>query len=347
MHIKRWMRLILLAVCLLWGNLTPAYAQECLSEDAPGCTHGLPTDQYQRLLAQMEAYPAPRVTPIPIRQKEVDAYTFYRVSPGAPRYSAPHGEVIGSVGDGLNFVSIYGIKDGFAKMRDGAWMALENLTKTYASELSGVLFTEPPSYPVAWVLQASIPSRIPGGITRAEWPAVKRYTLVNIYATVRRNGWNWYLIAPGQWIEQRKVGLINPQVRPDHTPKADERWVSVDLYEQVMGIYEGENLIGAALVSTGISPLNTPTGTYQVYQRLERANLRGSMGEADGYSLPAVPYALFYEGDLGLHGVYWHDGFGFKRSHGCVNLSVSDAGWLFQWTEGGTALTVVVWSSGK
>jgi len=31
--------------------------------------------------------------------------------------------------------------------------------------------------------------------------------------------------------------------------------------------------------------------------------------------------------------VYWHDRFGDRRSHGCVNLSPIDARWFYEWTE--------------
>ncbi len=34
-------------------------------------------------------------------------------------------------------------------------------------------------------------------------------------------------------------------------------------------------------------------------------------------------------GGEALHGVYWHDNFGYYWSHGCVNLTVSDAKWLW------------------
>ena len=37
-----------------------------------------------------------------------------------------------------------------------------------------------------------------------------------------------------------------------------------------------------------------------------------------------MPYAL--------HAAYWHDQFGEPMSGGCVNLSVADARWLFEWT---------------
>jgi len=34
-----------------------------------------------------------------------------------------------------------------------------------------------------------------------------------------------------------------------------------------------------------------------------------------------------------LHSAYWHDGWGEKRSGGCVNMSLTDASWLYGWTE--------------
>jgi len=34
-----------------------------------------------------------------------------------------------------------------------------------------------------------------------------------------------------------------------------------------------------------------------------------------------------------IHGAYWHNNFGTARtSHGCVNLPVDFAWWLFDWT---------------
>jgi lipoprotein-anchoring transpeptidase ErfK/SrfK len=39
----------------------------------------------------------------------------------------------------------------------------------------------------------------------------------------------------------------------------------------------------------------------------------------------------FYLG-YGIHGTYWHNNFGRKRSHGCVNLTAKAARWIFRWT---------------
>jgi hypothetical protein len=44
-----------------------------------------------------------------------------------------------------------------------------------------------------------------------------------------------------------------------------------------------------------------------------------------------VPWVLLFQGHNALHGAYWHDRFGQRRSHGCVNLAPKDARWIFEW----------------
>jgi hypothetical protein len=46
---------------------------------------------------------------------------------------------------------------------------------------------------------------------------------------------------------------------------------------------------------------------------------------------PHTPYVQFFDGNIAFHGAYWHDWFGFNRSHGCVNVPVGDARWLWEW----------------
>jgi lipoprotein-anchoring transpeptidase ErfK/SrfK len=58
--------------------------------------------------------------------------------------------------------------------------------------------------------------------------------------------------------------------------------------------------------------------------------------------VPRVPWALYFKGGVALHGTYWHDRFGtgYRPSHGCVNLNLDDAEWLYAWTDVGTPVTV-------
>jgi lipoprotein-anchoring transpeptidase ErfK/SrfK len=47
----------------------------------------------------------------------------------------------------------------------------------------------------------------------------------------------------------------------------------------------------------------------------------------------------FYKG-YGLHGTYWHSNFGTPMSHGCVNLTIPDAQWLYNWASVGTLVNI-------
>jgi lipoprotein-anchoring transpeptidase ErfK/SrfK len=118
------------------------------------------------------------------------------------------------------------------------------------------------------------------------------------------------------------------------------RWVSVDLYEQVMIAYEGTQPVYASLVSSGLNEWPTNEGLFHVYVRYPRTIMSGAEGQPDFYYLEEVPWTMYFDGDIALHGAYWHDGFGYRRSHGCVNLSITDAYWLYQWASSEFDLTV-------
>src|SRR5262249_61126793 len=52
----------------------------------------------------------------------------------------------------------------------------------------------------------------------------------------------------------------------------------------------------------------------------------------DLYSVADVPWTMYYDGHFALHTSYWHDGFGYPLSHGCINLAPRDARVLYQWS---------------
>ena len=48
--------------------------------------------------------------------------------------------------------------------------------------------------------------------------------------------------------------------------------------------------------------------------------MSGAEGKVDDYFIEDVPHTMFFDNDIALHGAYWHDRFGYKHSHGCVNM---------------------------
>lgn len=110
------------------------------------------------------------------------------------------------------------------------------------------------------------------------------------------------------------------------------RWVVVDLAEQTLTAYEGTRPVLATLVSTGTGSLQdrTKLGLYEVQHKMLFSNMRGKQDSP--YVVDRVPYTIYYDKNEAIHGAYWHDSFGIKLSHGCVNLSLADAKWLFDWS---------------
>jgi lipoprotein-anchoring transpeptidase ErfK/SrfK len=80
-------------------------------------------------------------------------------------------------------------------------------------------------------------------------------------------------------------------------------------------------------VSTGSAWTPTVKGRFRVFRKLLSQTMRGP-----DYVQPDVPYVMYFYGAYSLHGTYWHNDFGRARSHGCVNLRIADAKWLFDWT---------------
>jgi len=116
---------------------------------------------------------------------------------------------------------------------------------------------------------------------------------------------------------------------------ANERWVDVDLSAQRAYAVEGKNVVRTFIVSTGTWRTPTVIGTYKIYVKYRSASMSGP-----GYYLPNVPYVMYFYKGYGLHGTYWHNNFGTPMSHGCVNFTKDDAGWLFKFASVGTVVHV-------
>jgi hypothetical protein len=321
---------------------------DCLAgPNIPGCTAGLPSVEYQMLLDEMLLHPAPDVRPLAVNQDELARFAFRKIVGGvATIYNRPNGEPIGAIDEGFNYVTVNQVQGDWIEINDGEWMPASQLAVARPSEFTGVYLDGALDYPMAWVLIPHHPSALPGAAADESNPKLERYTRLNIFATAEVGGWEWYLVGPNAWVQQTMVARVVPPARP---PKVKGRWFAVDLYEQVMIAYEEETPVFATLVSSGLPEWPTNEGTFTVWARQVNGHMSGAEGQADFYSLENVPYVMYYDQAISLHGTYWHDGFGYRHSHGCVNLSITDAHWAFEWSRDGgyDAPYVHVYSSGE
>lgn len=142
-----------------------------------------------------------------------------------------------------------------------------------------------------------------------------------------------YRIGDEEWIYAADVRLFNPAPPPAQL-LPNERWIDVDLESQILVAFEGTLPVYATMISSGGKDTPTLPGTYRMWLKESEADMKGLNGE-DPYSVATVPWTQFFspENDLALHTAYWHDQFGIKRSHGCINLAPRDARWLYFWSD--------------
>ncbi|MFA5996903.1 MAG: L,D-transpeptidase family protein [Candidatus Paceibacterota bacterium] len=110
--------------------------------------------------------------------------------------------------------------------------------------------------------------------------------------------------------------------------------ITVNLTEEMLYAYDGDQLFMKEPVSPGLIDTPTPRGKFAVYYKTPSRYMQGPIPgvSEQEYDLPGVPWNLYFtaEGAV-IHGAYWHDNFGKKWSHGCVNMSPENAKKLYNW----------------
>ncbi len=117
--------------------------------------------------------------------------------------------------------------------------------------------------------------------------------------------------------------------------QSNQRWIEVKLSRQRLIAWEGSTPVYAVIISSGKAGSSTPRGVFEIQSRLRIARMQG-----DDYDIPDVPYTMYYSGNYAIHGAYWHRRFGTPVSHGCINVAVDHARWLYNWSSVGTPVVV-------
>jgi lipoprotein-anchoring transpeptidase ErfK/SrfK len=138
-----------------------------------------------------------------------------------------------------------------------------------------------------------------------------------------------------------------------------DRHIYIYLDTQKVAAVENGRVVRTFRVSTGKAGTPTVTGHFYIYDRyaIKTMRSRADPGEPGHYVVENVPYAQFFHEGYAFHGAWWHNAFGTRVSHGCVNMATrrfnkrsgasEDAGWLWKWAAMGVPVTVLAKTSAR
>jgi lipoprotein-anchoring transpeptidase ErfK/SrfK len=248
-----------------------------------------------------------------------------------------------AAGKGLRYVSYVNIQKvngkPYVQLKSGEWMRASPAGYSY---FQGLAFSHTPANSFGWMVDHARARSAPGYNNPEVGNLLMRETPVQIYQVKSADGTDWYQVGPDAWMERRYVRQVRINTTP---PKGVEgnRWIEVNLYDQTAAVYQDNQLVFATMVATGGEPYYTRPGLFKIYKKKPLETMQGAFegDRSDFYYLEDVPWTMYFDEARALHGAYWRALFGYPATHGCVNFSIGDAAWLFQWANEGDP--VYVW----
>lgn len=130
--------------------------------------------------------------------------------------------------------------------------------------------------------------------------------------------------------------VVTADVTSDLAADTSSKYIKVDVSEQRLTAYEYGVEVNTFLISSGTYAYPTPYGKTPITAKLPTHDYGGT-----NYWYPNVKWNLRFRPHYYIHTAYWHNNFGHRMSHGCINTRLEDADWIYHWADIGTAVEIV------
>ncbi len=189
--------------------------------------------------------------------------------------------------------------------------------------------------------EVSVPVAEARGQPGAAYVARKLYyqTVYRVIKAVQAadNAW-WYQLmegitwSPGPYVPAWSVRRIPPGELTAISPERADKWIQININEQNLVCFEGDQPVFSTGVGSGLWNTATPKGEFTVLYKRHTRRMMGNQGQEGAYDLAGVPFPVYFTwSGVAIHGTYWHNDYGRRHSHGCVNVPSSAAKWIFRW----------------
>ncbi len=236
----------------------------------------------------------------------------------------------------------------FLRTWDGALVPASAATPYPASHFEGVVLGPQVSLPIAFFRGADGRAYRRGEemvATEVTYPRLSWLALSGETAVV--GGAHYHRVKDADvWVADDEVTVAR---RSEDIPLVVQRdgdgrktWLDVSIEGGTLVAYEGTQPVYATLISPGrggmplpgvptLDSASTPVGLFAVLGKFLTATMQS--GSIATLIHAEVQYTMNFMGPYALHGAYWHDRWGEKKSGGCVNLSPIDSQRIFEWSE--------------
>ncbi len=155
----------------------------------------------------------------------------------------------------------------------------------------------------------------------------------------------YYLVKEDRWLDSYYVDATHMRVldpaelqpiSPDVEP--EKKLIRIYLQDQYLSAYEDDKLVFVSPLSSGqlsgAADRRTPVGSFKInYKRPSRHMVHSDRTGINDNALYGVPWVSYFtDSGIAFHGTYWHNDFSQPKSHGCINLPITAAHWIYLWT---------------
>lgn len=249
----------------------------------------------------------------------------------------------------------FSVDSGFALLTSFLWeerafaltsemdlVPLDRVHLLSESQLAGLVLSEQRTLPVAFVVKGAVAlwTRLDSGA----FVPHRELRQAGLYLTGSAGKGGMLETEGGEWVAGSQVRIVPVRDSFPSVATGRRKWIDISIRDQTLVAYEGRTPVYVALVSAGRGGLGdegdsnpegerTVRGTFMIHEKSISSRMDGEDDRADSFELQDVPWVQYFHRGFALHGAYWHNAFGQKRSHGCINLSAKDSAWLFDWTD--------------
>ena len=165
------------------------------------------------------------------------------------------------------------------------------------------------------------------------------FRVIDVQIPDVRSGQVWYGLRDGltwsgvNWVKAEHLRIVPAQEMTTLSPDVTNKRILIELGKQWLTCFEGQDAVFDTRIASGMPGMLTPRGEHRVLRKMPTTRMTGGAGTGF-YDLPGIGFVTYFTAKgVAVHGTYWHNDYGRRRSHGCVNVPTAAAQWVYRWTQ--------------